>query len=104
MEESVGIGGAILIDPKKKDDIEALVEALDAVPLDEADGRDPVKALGIDVKKWAGSIRQRCWMTELDAGIKSGLMICRIDLEWSVHLQGFEKALAVKQTELMRVG
>jgi hypothetical protein len=46
-------------DPKEKDDIRALVEALDDVPIDEQEGRDAVKRLGIDVKKWAGAIRQR---------------------------------------------
>lgn len=44
-------------DPKKKDDIESLIEALDDVPV-EGEG-DAVKRLGIDVKAWAGSIRQR---------------------------------------------
>jgi hypothetical protein len=48
-----------MTDPKKKDDIEALVEALDDVPVDEEEGRDAVKRLGIDVKKWAGALRQR---------------------------------------------
>jgi hypothetical protein len=45
--------------PKPKQDIEALIEALDDVPVDDADARDPVKRLGIDVKQWAGAIRQR---------------------------------------------
>jgi len=48
-----------MTDPNKKDDIEALVEALDDVPVDEEEGRDAVKRLGIDVKKWAGALRQR---------------------------------------------
>jgi hypothetical protein len=46
-------------DPKEKDDIRALVDALDDVPIDEQEGREAVKRLGIDVKKWAGAIRQR---------------------------------------------
>ena len=48
-----------MTDPKKKDDIKALIEALDDVPVDEQEGRDAVKRLGIDVKKWAGAVRQR---------------------------------------------
>jgi hypothetical protein len=46
-------------DRKKKDDIEALIEALDDVPVDDQEGRDAVRRLGIDVKTWAGAIRQR---------------------------------------------
>jgi len=46
-------------DPKGKKPIEALVEALDDVPLDEADAGNAAQRLGIDVKKWAGAIRQR---------------------------------------------
>lgn len=48
-----------MTDPTKKDDIEAVIEALDDVPVDEQEGRDAVKRLGIDVKKWAGAIRGR---------------------------------------------
>jgi hypothetical protein len=46
-------------DAKKKQEIETLIEALDDVPIDEAEGREATKRLGIDVKKLAGSIRDR---------------------------------------------
>lgn len=43
---------------KERREIELLVEALDAVP-DDAEGREAVERLGIDVKSWAAGIRDR---------------------------------------------
>lgn len=51
-------------DSKKRDEIHRIVEALDDVPLGE--GGDAAKRLGIDVKKWAGAIRDRIAVADRD--------------------------------------
>lgn len=40
-------------------EIEALIEALDEEPIDDADGTEAVKRLGVNVKAWALDVRQR---------------------------------------------
>ena len=46
-------------DPKVRKEIDALIEALDDAPISEADGREAVERLNVDVKVWARSVRER---------------------------------------------
>ena len=46
-------------------EVELLVEALDDVPVDDADGQAAIKRLGIDVKSWTASVRAKVTEAEV---------------------------------------